>query len=170
MTGSPEAASAEPDRLQITTLAELFDWYSLNLCKKQFVDPRGMRVRFLETDFVHLIKLTNKYGIEPRNRQLTIDQIRSGRITLVPGKLDIRRATELSWAQSIVETPDRIVPNWQVMGRANPGDAYIKNFGTEDKPTYRILICGHAGNKRFPVTIFPRERFAERELTPQLWP
>jgi hypothetical protein len=63
-----------------------------------------------------------------------------------------------------------IVPNWQIMGKANPGDAYIKNFGTKERPVYRVMICGHAGLKRFPVTIFPRERFADREVRPILWP
>ena len=29
----------------------------LNLCAKELVDPRGQRVRFLDTDFVHLVKL-----------------------------------------------------------------------------------------------------------------
>jgi len=55
---------------------------------------------------------------------MTIQQIQSGRITLIPGRLDIRRAQELRWAQSIIESPTMIVPDWQVMGRANPGDAY----------------------------------------------
>ena len=63
-----------------------------------------------------------------------------------------------------------IVPNWQVMGRANPGEAYIKNFGTEERPVYRVLVCGFAGQLRRPVTIFPRERFAQREIHPILWP
>ena len=31
-----------------------------------------------------------------------------------------------------------IVPNWQAMGRAIPGDAYIKNFGTEVQPIYEF--------------------------------
>jgi hypothetical protein len=65
----------------------------------------------------------------------------SGRITLFPGRIDLRRAQELTWARSIVESPTMIVPNWQIMGRANPGDAYIKIFGA-DRPVYRVLVCG----------------------------
>jgi hypothetical protein len=163
-------AEDTPGLLPITTLLALFEWYRVYLCGKELIDPRGQRVTFEETDFVHLIKLTDKYGKEPRNRQMTIDQIRSGRIVLNSKRMDIRRAQELSWARAIVERPDRIVPNWQVMGRANPGDAYIKNFGTVERPVYRVLICGRAGLKRWVVTIFPRERFSERELTPILWP
>jgi hypothetical protein len=159
-----------PALLPITTLLELFEWYRVNLCGKELMDPRGQRVIFLDTDFVHLIKLTDKYGKEPRNRRMTIDQIQSGRVTLVPGRIDLRRTQELSWVGSIVERPTMIVPNWQSMGRANPGDAYIKNFGTDESPMYRVLVCGHAGLKRWAVTVFPRERFAEREIKPVLWP
>ena len=165
-----ELIAGTPEFLPITTLADLFEWYRVNLCGKTLIDPRGQQVSFLDTDFVHLIKLLDKYGKEPRNRRMTIDQIKTGRISLVPGRMDIRRAREMSWARSIVESPTMIVPNWQIMGRANPGDAYIKNFGTEQRPVYRVMICGHAGMKRHPVTIFPSERFADREITPILWP
>ena len=160
---------ATPALLALTTLLDLFTWYSQNLCDRSFVDPRGYRVSFADTDFVHLIKLKDKYGVEPRNARMTIEQIQSGRIVLHPGRLDIRRAQELSWARSIIESPDKIVANWQVMGRANPGDAYIKNFGTDETPHHRVLICGHAGLKRRVVTIFARDR-AGREVTPVLWP
>lgn len=166
----PRWADDAPALLPITTLLDLFNWYRLNLCGKEIVDPRGCRVIFLDTDFVHLIKLTDKYGKEPKNRRMTIEQIQSGRITLNPGRIQIQRAKELSWARAIIENPSMIVPNWQAMGRAIPGDAYIKNFGTEAEPLYRVLICGHAGKKRWAVTIFPRERFADREITPVLWP
>ena len=166
----PAWAEGTPAVLPITTLLDLFNWYRQNLCGKEIVDPRGYRVTFLDTDFVHLIKLTDKYGKEPKNRRMTIEQILSGRITLNPSHIQIRRAQELSWARSIIESPTMIVPNWQAMGRAIPGDAYIKNFGTEGQPIYRVLICGHAGKKRWAVTIFPRERFADREIATVLWP
>ena len=166
----PEWAEGTPAVLPVTTLLDLFYWYRHNLCGKEIVDPRGYRVTFLDTDFVHLIKLTDKFGKEPKNRRMTIEQILFGRITLNPNRIQIRRAQELSWARSIIESPTMIVPNWQAMGRAIPGDAYIKNFGTESQPIYRVLICGHAGKKRWAVTIFPRERFADREIATVLWP
>ena len=166
----PTWADGTPALLPITTPLELFNWYRQNLCGKGIVDPRGCRVSFLDTDFVQLIKLTDKYGKEPKNRRMTIEQIRSGRITLNPGRIQIQRAQELSWARSIIESPTMIVPNWQALGRAIPGDAYISNFGTADQPIYRVLICGHAGKKRWAVTIFPRERFADREIATVLWP
>jgi hypothetical protein len=103
----------------------MFNWYRVNLCAKAIIDPRGYRVTFLDTDFVHLIKLTDRYGKEPKNRRMTIEQIQSGRVALVPGRIDLRRAQELTWVRSIIERPTMIVPNWQIMGRANPGDAYI---------------------------------------------
>jgi hypothetical protein len=167
---SPKWAEGTPAVLPITTLLELFNWYRFNLCGSEIVDPRGSRVTFLDTDFVHLIKLTDKFGKEPKNRRMTIEQIQSGRITLNPGRIQIRRAQELSWARPIIEAPTMIVPNWQAMGRAIPGDAYIKNFGTDAQTIYRVLICGHAGKKRWAVTIFPRERFADREIATKLWP
>jgi hypothetical protein len=166
----PEWAEGTPAVLPVTTLLDLFNWYRLNLCRKAIVDPRGCRVTFLDTDFVHLVKLTDKFGKEPKNRRMTVEQIQSGRIMLNPSRIQIRRAQELSWASSIIESPNLIVPNWQAMGRAIPGDAYIKNFGTVTQPIYRVLICGHAGKKRWAVTIFPRERFAEREIANVLWP
>lgn len=82
-----------PALLPLTSLRELFDWYKLNLCDRAFTDPRGYRVSFEDTDFVHLIKLTNKYGKEPRNARMTIEQIQSERIVLHPGRLDIRRVS-----------------------------------------------------------------------------
>jgi hypothetical protein len=160
-----------PALLPIESMAELLIWYQINLCGKELIDPRGYRVHFQDTDFVHLIKLVDKFGNEPRNRRMTIEQICSGRIQLRRDRFEVRRAQELSWARSIVETPDMIVPNWQIIGRANPGDAYIKNFGAAgERKVYRVLICGHAGKKRWAVTIFPRERFAEREIATVLWP
>ncbi len=160
-----------PKRLQIIDLQSLFHWYLRNICAQEWIDPRGQRVHFLDTDFVHLIKLVDKYGKEPRNTRMAIEQIQSGRIRFNPGRMSIQRAQELPWAQLIISQPDMIVPNWQPMGRANPGDAYIKNFAEPNaKPVYRVLICGHAGLKRRAVTIFPRERFSDAELARVLWP
>lgn len=159
-----------PDLLPITTLAEMFEWYRANLCCREIIDPRGQRVTFAEADFVHFIKLTNKYGEEPRNREMAIEQIQSGRILLRLDRIDIQRAQELTWARSIAETPTMIVPNWQVLGLANPGDAYIKNFGTDVDPNYRVLICGHAGMKRWAVTAFSKQRLSAHHTATILWP
>jgi hypothetical protein len=108
---SPASAEGTPALLPITTLLDLFSWYRLNLCSREILDPRGRRVSFLDTDFVHLIKLTDKYGKEPKNRRMTIQQIQSGRIMLNPSRIELRRAQELSWARSIIERPTMIVPN-----------------------------------------------------------
>ncbi|MGC1361374.1 MAG: hypothetical protein WA826_09380, partial [Silvibacterium sp.] len=89
---------------------------------------------------------------------------------LIPSRMVIQRAQELSWARSIIENPTKIVPNWQAMGRAIPGDAYIKDFGIDGQPIYRVLICGHSGLKRWAVTVFPRQHFSEREIANVLWP
>ena len=71
-----------PGLLPLTSLMDLYRWYRLNLCQPEILDCRGYRVRFQDTDFVHLIKLTDKYGKEPKNRRMTIEQIESGRVQL----------------------------------------------------------------------------------------
>jgi hypothetical protein len=161
---------AEKKLIPLTTLLDLLTWYKRNLCGTEIYDPRGHRVRFLETDFIHLIKLVNKYGEEPRNTRLAIEEIERERIKFVAGRFDPRRAQELCIARDIATQPTRIVPNWQPLGRANPGEAYIKNLGTEEQPIYRVLVCGIEGKVRRPVTIFPREEFSAKHLAGQLWP
>jgi hypothetical protein len=54
-------AEGTPALLPITDLTDLLDWYTINLCQKKIVDPRGQRVTFLDTDFIHLIKLVDGY-------------------------------------------------------------------------------------------------------------
>jgi hypothetical protein len=163
-------SSGLPALLRLTTILDLFNWYQKNLCQRELYDPRGCRVVFSHTDFVHLIKMVNKFGKEPKNRRITLEQIQQGRIQFVRGRFDAQRAQELAWAAAIVESPTLIVTNWQPLGRANPGEAYIRNFGTESQPIFRVMICGFAGTRRIPVTIFPRERFAAREIERPLWP
>ncbi len=85
-----------PELLSITALTELLEWYRANLRDKNLVDPRGFPVRFLDTDFVHLIKLVDKYGKEPKNRRMAIEQIESGRISQIHNRIDIQRAKERS--------------------------------------------------------------------------
>ena len=142
---SPIRPGDTPALLPISTFKEMFGWYRQNLAGRRIVDPRGCPVSFLDTDFVHLIKLIDKFGKEPKNRRMTIEQIQSGRIVLVAGRFDLRRAMELTWARSIIEEPSMIVPNWQVLGRAIPGDAYIRNFGSLRDPIYRVLISDIQG-------------------------
>ena len=157
-----------PPLIQLTTIQELLEWYETNLCNKRPEDPRGFHVRFEVTSFVHLIQMKTKFGKEPKNKQMTIAQIRSGKIRFVKGRFDERRASELSWARELATNPDLIVPNWQVMGTGD--EAYIKNFGTEERPKYRVLICIVIGTVREAWTIFPRERIKETEIRGQLWP
>jgi hypothetical protein len=157
-----------PSLIQLGTIQNLLEWYSINLCNVYLEDPRHYRVRFSVLTFVHLIQLQTKFGDEPKNKGLTIDQIRSGRINFVKGRFDEQRASELSWAREIATNPDQIVPNWQVLGEGD--EAYIKNFGTAESPKFRILICKVLGTLREAWTIFPRERIGEKELAGQLWP
>ena len=157
-----------PAVLPLNDMRELLRWYRLNLCNAMIEDRRGYRVRFIPENFIHLIKLTNKYGDEPKNARMALDEIERGRIRLTPGRFDPQRAAELSWARLIASDPWRIVPNWQAQGRGD--EAYVRNFGTEECPIYRVLVCEITGTIRQPVTVFPRERIGIKELQRILWP
>ena len=145
----------------------MLQWYEANICSKDLRDPRGFRVRFKVEHFIHLIKLTNKYGKEPKNRHAAIEDIRSGKIQFVEGRFNSQRASELSWAVELVTNPHCICPNWQAMGSGD--ENYVKNFGTEDYPQWRVLVCKVIGQTRHCSTIFPREIHA-RQLDLRLWP
>jgi hypothetical protein len=162
------AQMIRPALLPLEDIRELLRWYRLNLCDAEIRDPRGYRVRFLPENFVHLIKLVNKYGKEPKNARVTLDEIDRGRIKLIAGRFDSRRASELSWVAATAVNPWRIVPNWQALGRGD--EAYIRNFGTTEAPIYRILVCEVIGTLRQAITVFPRERITEREIGQRLWP
>jgi len=157
-----------PATLPLNDIQELLRWYRLNLCETTIEDPRGYRVRFLPHNFMHLIKLTTKYGKEPKGAQRALEEIERGRIKLVAGRFDPQRATELSWLRLIASDPWRIVPNWQALGSCD--EAYVRNFGTEQQPIYRVLVCEVIGTLRQAVSMFPRERVGARELRRILWP
>ena len=157
-----------PALLPLNDIRELLSWYRLNLCNAAIEDRRGFRVRFLETNFIHLIKLKTKYGEEPKNARLALEEIERGRIKLVEGRYDRQRASELSWIRRIASDPWKIVSNWQALGHGD--EAFIRNFGTEQMPIYRVLVCEVVGTIRQPVTVFPRERIGEKELGKILWP
>lgn len=157
-----------PDLLPIAGAKEVLEWYELNLCGAQIHDPRGNRVRFRPETLIHLVKFKTKYGAEPKNKRLAIDQIRSGRIQFVAGRFDPQRTQELSWAYEIARNPDFICRNWQALGKG--GEAYVKYFGSEGESQIRVMICEIIGTLREVITIFPRERIGEKELLAQIWP
>ncbi len=157
-----------PAKLPLNDAAELLRWYEQRLCRAHLRDPRGLRVCFLPETFVHLIQLKNKYGDEPRNRAHAVEEIRRGRIKLIAGRFDPQRTEELSWAVELATAPDVICGNWQALGTG--GEAYVKNFGTETNRILGVMICEVAGAHREVVTVFPRERLAERDLLFAIWP
>jgi hypothetical protein len=157
-----------PHLLPINSIRELLEWYEQNLCGTRLHDPRGYRVRFLPETLVHLIQLKTKYGGEPKNKRLALDQIRSGRIQFVAGRFDPQRTQELSWSGEIARNPDVICQNWQALGTG--GEAYVKNFGTNEEPQFRVMICKVLGTLREVITIFPRERMGDKELLAKIWP
>ena len=157
-----------PALLSLDDIRDTFRWYRLNLCEAELRDPRECRVRFLPENFIHLIKLTNKYGAEPKNARMALEEIERGRIKFAAGRFDPQRTAELSWVRLIIVDPWRIVRNWQVLGRGD--EAYIRNFGTNESPTFRVLVCEVIGTVRQAITVFPRERTGEKELQEVVWP
>ena len=160
----------------LDSMISLFNWYRRHFCRGGIRDCRGFQVEFREEDFIHLIKLVDHYGTEPKNRTDAVRRIKSGELKLFdgsdkwPANYSIQRAKELACALLLVTSPDTIVKNWQPMGKANPGEAYIRNFGVLGRRRYRVLVCGIAGTRRLPVTAFPRQNFTKEEIAAKLWP
>ncbi len=149
------------------TIQEALAWYELNLCNANLRDPRGFRVRFKCEHFIHHIKLKNKYGNEPRNRKLAIEEIRSGKIQFVVGRFNQQRVSELPWAADLATKPFCICPNWQVTGTGD--EIYVRNFGTEVAPQWRALVCKAIGQTRHFSTMFARE-IRTQDLKAKIWP
>ena len=160
----------------LDSMLGLFNWYCRYFCRGEIRDCRDYPILFREEDFIHFVKIIDRFQKEPRNRAETVRQIKAGEFKMFhgtphsPPNFSRQRAKELGCALSVIKAPDMIVPNWQPMGKANPGEAYIRNFGKAGRRRYRVLICGIAGKRRLPVTMFPRQRFAEDEIRIKLWP
>jgi hypothetical protein len=153
--------------LPLDNIQDVFQWYENNLCNVELRDPRGYRVRFKREHFVHLIKLTNKYGREPRNRTLIIEQIECGELEFIEGRFNRQRASEIPWAVELATQPDCICPQWQALGTGD--EAYVRNFGTVELPQWRVLICKVIGETRHFSTIFPRE-LSNKDIEAAVWP
>jgi len=157
-----------PPLIQLTTIQALLEWFRVNLSNRDFTDPRHYRVRFNFYDFIHFIKLTNKYAEEPKNRRAAVEDIQRGRIHFVAGRFDDQRASELSWASEVAANPDFICANWNPEGEGD--ECYVKNFGGAGLPNkYRVLVCLVQGTTRYAITIFPSE-IGGKERGYQIWP
>lgn len=155
-----------PRLISLTNIQDLFEWYRINVCNAELIDPRDYRVRFNPDDFVHFIKFTDKYGKEPKNRRIAVENIRKGRIS-VRCRYSKQRAAELSWARDIATQPDFICHNWNPEGEGD--ECYFKNFGSKGQPKYRALICKTTGMVRRAITIFPCE-IGGKERACLKWP
>jgi hypothetical protein len=153
--------------LALDSIQEVLQWYEQNLCDVDLRDPRGFRVRFKVEHFVHQIKLTNKFGEEPRNRGLAIDEIKAGKISFTQGRFNVQRASEIPWAVEIATRPDCICRNWQTLGSGD--ENYVRNFGDEAAPQWRVLVCKVIGQTRHFSTLFPCE-LKEKHLSNKIWP
>jgi hypothetical protein len=171
-----ELPNGSPPLPPLNSMLSLFNWYSRYFCRPKIRDCRGYLVEFREDDFVHLVKIVDRNQIEPKDRVDTVRRIKAGEFKMFhatkhfPANFSIQRAKELVCALSVIRDPEMIVPNWQPLGKANPGEAYIRNFGKDGRRRFRVLVCGIAGRRRLPVTMFPRQRFADNEVIIKLWP
>lgn len=153
--------------LPLDSIQEVLRWYELNLCNADLRDPRGYRVRFKSEHFIHHIKLKNKFGKEPRNRKLAIEEIRLGKLTFLEGRFSVQRASEIPWAVELATRPYCICRNWQALGSGD--ENYVRNFGTEELPQWRVLVCKVIGETRHFSTLFPCE-IHEKHLARKIWP
>ena len=153
--------------LPLDNIQAVLQWYEQNLCDVDLRDPRGYRVRFKSEHFIHHIKLKNKYGEEPKNRKLAIEEIKSGKIRFVPGRYSPQRASEIPWAVELATNPDCICPNWQALGTGD--ENYVRNFGNETVPQWRVLVCKVVGQTRHFSTLFPSD-VRDKHLATKIWP
>jgi hypothetical protein len=153
--------------LPLDNLQNVLQWYEQNLCNVDLRDPRGFRVRFKPEHFIHQIKLTNKYGKEPKNRKLAIEEIRAGKVAFVERRYSRQRASEIPWAVELATSPECICRNWQILGSGD--ENYVRNFGTEIAPQWRVLVCKVIGQTRHFSTLFPCE-IKEKYLANRIWP
>jgi hypothetical protein len=153
--------------LVLDSIQEVLKWYERNVCNVELRDPRGYRVRFKVEHFIHHIKLTNKYGREPRNRKLAIEEIKAGKIQFVEGRYNQQRASEIPWAVELATAPDHICENWQALGTGD--ENYVRNFGTPDFPQWRVLVCKVIGETRHFSTLFPCD-VRDKHLARKIWP
>ncbi len=171
-----------PPKLHVAALKNIYEWYVKNLCADSIVDPRGNRVRFFPTTFIHLAEVKNKSGQEPVHRDAVLKKIKKGcfrsrgggHVRTDWGQLlqnlgsALPRTKELSWAKLIASEPTQIFLDRR--GLETGTETYVRNFGTDADPLYRVMICKVNGHNRDVITIFPRERIDSKKIQKQLWP
>jgi len=153
--------------LPLTSIQDALQWYEENLCNVDLRDPRNFRVRFQCEHFIHHVKLKNKYGQEPKNRRLAIEEIKSSKLQFVDGRFNPQRTSEIPWAVELATRPHCICPNWQALGTGD--ESYVRNFGTESAPQWRVLVCKVIGQTRHFSTMFPCD-IREKHLAVEIWP
>jgi hypothetical protein len=156
-----------PPLLPLDSIQDALRWYEQNLCNVDLRDPRGFRVRFKCEHFIHHIKLINKYGDEPKNRMLVLEEIRAGKLQFIEGRFNKQRASEIPWALDLAIRPDFICPNWQMLGTGD--ENFVRNFGTDSAPQWRVLVCKVIGQTRHFSTLFPCEG-AGKYSAAKVWP
>lgn len=176
-----------PPKVRVNEVTLHYHWYVENLCTQQIFDPRGNRVRFFRTQFLRLLEIKNKFGGEPGDRRGILKKIEAGEFRSRAGELGngfasqarqtlasaLPRTKELSWLKSIATAPDAIFSDWRIPYWLPPRkdrEAYVKNFGTTDRPSYRVMICKVNGSNRDVITVFSRRPIGKSELERQEYP
>src|SRR5260370_25717642 len=69
----------------LDSMLGLFNWYSRAFCRSAIRDCRGYSVLFREEDFVHLVKVKDRYGKEPKHRADAVRRIKAGELKMFCG-------------------------------------------------------------------------------------
>lgn len=75
-----ELPQGAPPFPPLDSMLNLFKWYERHFCRAEIIDCRNFPVEFCEGDFVHLVKIVDRYGKEPKNRADTIRRIKAGEL------------------------------------------------------------------------------------------
>jgi len=157
---------ATPSRLRGLTLAQLLDWYLINLRGVELLDPQGNEIVFDKSRFPYLIKLTRTSGqklAKPLRKAERIEQDEVDERDF--GDYDPDRAETLSWLPDVVRNPKNIRRN---TSHKIPADVvYVKEYQISGR-RFKLLYCNWIGASALvPITSFRVKREPDGDV---LWP
>ena len=171
----PEEA---PRSLWIHDIAEMLEWFELNLCGKEIRDPRGHRINFSIEHFCHSVKLLKKNSDrevdEPKKQALAIKAGKKGNQDF--NGYDEERVRTLGWTAVTIQRPTRILESVSqlLLGKRRAGDTlYIKEFSnTKRSYRFKVMVCRRVGSSLLiPVTCHPQDNanYSASQYV-QVWP
>jgi hypothetical protein len=163
---APAKVILVPARLKGHNLAQLLEWFEINLCMVELLDPRGHRVVFDISRFPYMIKLVDKNGQKLKKPRRFAERIRAGELTEQHfGLHNSDRAETLSWLPAVIGTPLNIRKNAYVNIPGN--EVYVRQVQRMGAK-FKILICERKGGGLLvPVTSFRQEKEPKGQI---IWP